>query len=92
MSIPATFPVPFVRSLQALLPGGDALYLQRELGNVETSINSVLLFLPQVATKEPLEVADGMVRLSRSPWRPVVGTLADAWVYYDAPTAAWKLF
>lgn len=91
MSIPATFPVPFLRSLQPLLEGGEPIYLRNELNNVETAINSILLWLPQPATKAPAEVADGMVRLSRAPWRPVVGTTTDAWVFYDAPSGSWLL-
>lgn len=82
-------PTPYTPSTTPILAGGDDRYLQEELARIQTSITSLVRMCPQVATTPPKEPADGMVRLSRSPWRPIGGTV-DAWVYYDAASTSWK--
>jgi hypothetical protein len=74
-----------------VLEGGDGKYLQNELQRIKSVLDSYQDLLPQAASKAPLKPIDGMIRLSRDPWRPVTGTTVDALVYYDAAGAVWQL-
>lgn len=73
------------------IPGGDAVYLAAQLAAIANSLSGVRLMTPQSAAVAPKVLQDGMLRLSRDPWRPVSGQTADAWVYYDAAGATWRL-
>lgn len=84
-------PQPYVQSLLPITPDGYQRYYQNEFGRVEVSTKSIYDMVPCPATAAPKVPRDGMVRLSRSPWRPVAGTTTDAWVFYDLPSASWKL-
>jgi hypothetical protein len=70
---------------------GLTLYLKNELAKVAACTETLALMTPQPAVKLPPQIADGMIRLARSPWRPVSGQTVDEWVYYDAPSATWKV-
>ena len=78
------------RAAQAT-PVPSTQYLQQELERISVVTNNLALMIPQVATKAPAVVSDGMIRLARSPWRPVAGTTTDAWVFWDAVHDAWAL-
>lgn len=86
-------PVPSTYSAlpSPLIDGGDDIYLSRELDRIGAVIANHALFIPQVAIAAPLRPFDGMIRLSRSPWRPVAGTTTDAWVFYDGTIPGWAL-
>lgn len=71
------------------LPDAAGLYLTRELQRIQNSIAGLITMTPQPATSAPSSVFDGMIRLARSPWRPIGGSV-DAWVYYDGPSRTWK--
>lgn len=72
------------------IPGGDAVYLAAQLGAIANSLSGIRAMTPQSATVAPKALLDGMVRLSRDPWRPVSGQTADAWVYWDAAGGIWR--
>ena len=80
--------VAYVPTPQGSLNAADPAYLQRELAKISKAITTINALLPQAATVEPRNPSDLMVRLARSPWRPIGGTV-DRWVYYDAPSASW---
>lgn len=80
-------PLPYIRGLRPVLDGGDPLYVQDELKRIEQTIQDLVTFCPQEADREPSKKRAGMQRLSRSPWRPVPGQVADAWVFFDG--TAW---
>lgn len=82
--------VHYTPSSLPLLPMGDGPYVQRELEAIKRTLDSLLLMAPQPATATPKQLADGMVRYARSPFWPVSGQVADAWVWYDQPNAVWK--
>lgn len=79
---------PYVRNSLPLMPDGDVRFLQDELQRVEAAFADITSMVPQVATVAPKLPRDGMIRLARSPWRPVGGTV-DIYVYWNAPTSAW---
>ena len=89
MAVPISAPKGFIRTSVPILAGGDGQYLSNELDAIQASITTILIFSPCAATKPPTALGDGMVRLSRAPWRPLAGQTVDTWVYYDAPTATW---
>lgn len=91
MTARSDLPSSFTPGSPPVLPGGDKRYLQSQLDQIAASLNAVVLLTPQPATVAPKGPVDGMVRLSRSPWRPVSGTTTDAWVYWDAPSSSWLL-
>lgn len=64
-------------------------FLADELRKIQMSLDAIARMTPQPATKAPVVVVDGMQRLARSPWWPVVAQSADAWVYYDAVLGSW---
>lgn len=70
---------------------GNPQYLARELQAISSAIQNLTLMTPQPATKAPVTLSDGMIRLARSPWRPLSGQTTDEWVFYDAPSGTWKL-
>lgn len=84
-----TTPAPYIVGTPPSLPGGDAVYLAAQLQAIATSIAGLRLMSPQAAAEVPKTLNDGMQRLARAPWWPVVGQTADAWVYYDLPTGTW---
>lgn len=86
----SSLPAGYAQRPQPILEGRDKQYLDQELTAVGVAIGSLLRMTPQPATVAPKAPADGMIRLSRSPWRPLSGQTVDAWVYFDGPTAAWK--
>jgi len=92
MATPILAPKGFVRTSIPILEGGDGQYLQSELANIATSIATMLIFIPAVATKPPTSLGDGMIRLSRAPWQPLTGQSGDAWVQYNAATQTWVAF
>lgn len=73
------------------LPGGDAVYLDSQLSAIANSLAGINLMTPQSATAAPKTLLDGMMRLSRNPWRPVSGQTVDQWVYWDAAGSVWRL-
>jgi hypothetical protein len=73
------------------LPGGDAVYLDSQLQAIANSLAGINLMTPQSATAAPKTLLDGMMRLSRNPWRPVAGQTTDQLVYWDAAGAVWRL-
>ena len=73
-------------------PTASTQFVQQELSRISASMANLVRMTPQVATKEPSVVNDGMIRLARSPWRPVAGTDTDAWVFWNAASGAWELF
>lgn len=91
MSAPNSLPVAYTPASQPALSQGSARYLQQQLSAIASSITMLNLLTPQPATEAPKVLLDGMIRLSRSPWRPVSGATTDAWVYYDLPTTSWLL-
>jgi hypothetical protein len=88
-SKPATL-IPYSPQALPLLPMGEGAYTQRELDGIKRTLDSILLMIPQPANKAPLKLADGMIRYARTPFWPVAGQVADAWVWYDLPNAVWK--
>ena len=83
------FPQPFVVRQQPQLADNLNLYLKQSLADIATTLNGVLMMLPQAATAAPASQHTGMVRLARSPWRPVLNQTADAWVIYNG--TGWDL-
>lgn len=81
---------PYTPGALPILPTGDGPYVQRELAAINRTIDSLVLMAPQPATQAPKQLADGMIRYARSPFWPVAGQVADAWVWYDQPNAVWK--
>lgn len=75
--------------LVPVLSGGAERYAQLTLSNVQTVAQNTMAMTPQAATAAPATPLDGMVRLARSPWRPVSGQTVDAWVYFDAALDEW---
>lgn len=64
--------------------------MQNELQRIKSVLAAYSDRLPQATDKAPTAPSDGMIRLSRDPWRPVSGQTADAWVYYDAAGSVWR--
>jgi hypothetical protein len=89
MPAPIGQPKGFIRTSVPLLADPSGTYLQNELSAIQASIATLLIFSPSAATKPPTALGDGMIRLSRAPWRPLAGQTADTWVYYDAPSGSW---
>ncbi len=85
-------PPPYIPTPMPLLPSGLGPYAQREYEKIGRSLNALVLLTPQGANAEPKTLMDGMVRMSRAPWRPLVGQTDDAWVFYDGPSQTWKPF
>lgn len=81
---------PFVAATIPIIPGGDAAYTQTSLQNLTDTVAKLVLMCPQSAVSVPKKLKDGMIRLARSPWYPVSGQTADAWVYYDAAGGIWS--
>lgn len=90
MTVKTTGPIPYNRGSSPVLPGGDARHLEDELGHIQNSVDSLVLMCPQVSTVPPKILIDGMIRLSRNPWRPVTSQSIDSWVYYDAVGKSWR--
>lgn len=88
---PATSLVPGIKAtlpttLQGALPAANG-----QFGKLRDSINNLNVFAPITATQAPPgDPSDGMIRLAKSPWRPVSGQTQDAWVYYNAHAGAWE--
>jgi hypothetical protein len=82
-------PLPYTPSPAPTLDGGDVLWGQQQFDRISATLNSLLALTPQPATAAPKAPQDGMIRLARSPWRPVSGQTADKWVYWDAPSGSW---
>lgn len=83
--------VPYTRNPLPILDGGTTVYNNNELLRIQAAFQALVAMTPQSATKAPTNPTDGMMRLSRDPWRPVGGTTVDAWVYYDGAGATWRL-
>lgn len=83
-------PAAFLPGPQPILPGGDDVYTQKEVQRLTKATQKLYLTSPITVTKAPTAPVDGMIRLARSPWHPVAGQTADAWVYYDATTQTWR--
>jgi hypothetical protein len=66
-------------------------YLDNQLRAISNAIQGLALLAPQSSTEAPKTLVDGMVRLSRNPWRPVAGQVTDQWVYYDLAGLCWRL-
>lgn len=91
MTARSALPFPYtVPASPPTIPGGEQRFMQAELVKIAASITSIARLTPQPATEAPKAPVDGMIRLSRSPWRPVGGTV-DAWVFWDGPTSTWLL-
>jgi len=86
---PATL-VPYTPQALPLLPAGEGPYMQRELEAIKRTLDALQLMAPQPTTVEPKQLADGMIRYARTPFWPVAGQVADAWVWYDQPNSVWK--
>lgn len=74
-----------------LIEGGAAVAARSELAHLRTAIQTAVLLIPQTAVKAPTAPVDGMIRLSRAPWRPVSGQTTDQWVYFDGAGQIWRL-
>jgi hypothetical protein len=83
-------PTPYTVGSPPILEGGDGAFTRRELTKLKTTLDSILLLMPQGANAAPRKLVDSMVRFSRQPWWPVAGQVADAWVFWDAVAGAWK--
>jgi hypothetical protein len=82
--------VPYTPQSLPLLPSGAGPWTQREFQALKASLDALNLMCPQPATKMPSVLADGMIRYARSPFWPVSGQAADAWVWYDQANSVWK--
>lgn len=82
--------VPYTPQALPILPGGAPAWTRREFDSLKTVLDAIQLMAPQPATATPKQLADGMIRYARSPFWPVAGQVADAWVWYDLPNAVWK--
>jgi hypothetical protein len=90
-TLPRAFPItPYVRNPLPILVGGESAFYNNELQRISDTFKAYLEMLPQAATKAPDRLIDGMVRLSRDPWRPVASQTVDKWVYYDAAGGIWR--
>lgn len=61
---------------------------------IKTLLNSVTALVGCAVSNSmgaPKVPVDGQLLLSRSPWRPVSGQTADAWVYFDGAAGIWRL-
>jgi hypothetical protein len=65
-------------------------WANRNSGNLAASVSKLVAFCVSNAKAAPTKPQDGMLRLARSPWWPVSGQTADAWVYYDAAGNTWQ--
>lgn len=83
--------LPLVPAIVPVIPGGAGIAAQKELAQLRTAVQSMALLIPQVAVKAPDAPVDGMIRLSRSPWRPVSGQTTDQWCYFDGAGQIWRL-
>lgn len=90
MAITTKEPPSYTPAALPLLDGGDSRYLQTELRDLKSVLDTYRLMLPQASVKPPKQLIDGMRRLSRNPWWPVSGQTVDAWVYWDAAGKVWR--
>lgn len=81
----------YLKGVLPILSGGAAKFGQKQFDQLDKTIAHLLIMNPQSATAAPQQLFDGMRRLSRAPWRPVTGQIADAWVYFDAASGLWRL-
>ena len=88
-SRPTSAMTSYVATSGPLLDASDASYIVPELKKIATAISSIQAMVPQAATSAPTTPKDGMMRLARSPWRPVKGQTTDIWVYYDGSSGTW---
>lgn len=61
---------------------------------IKTLLNSVTALVGCAVSNSmaaPKNPQDGQLVLARSPWRPVAGQTADAWVYFDGAAGIWRL-
>jgi hypothetical protein len=89
MAITTKPPPTYTPQALPILDGGSGKYMQSELQSIKSVLDNYQAMLPQAAIKAPIKPVDGMIRLSRSPWWPVSGQTADAWVYWDAAGQVW---
>lgn len=82
--------IPTYRMSQPPPETSAPIYHAEEYRRIQRTLDVLVRMAPQAATKAPPVAEDGMQRLSRSPWWPVAGQVADAWVYYDAPLGSWQ--
>jgi hypothetical protein len=83
-------PTPFRRSGNPTIAGGEQAFLVEQLRRLEITLQDLCDLTPQEADAEPAKRRSGMTRLSRAPWRPLVGQTDDVWVYFDGVTQTWK--
>lgn len=70
-------------------PPGTPASLAEEFRRLDAALRDLTDFAPRAATREPTKGRDGMIRLSRAPWRPVLSQTVDRWVYFDGATNKW---
>lgn len=83
-------PIGYRQGVLPILQGGAEVFAQRQFAQIAATIEDLLLLTPQAATKEPPQLRDGMLRLARAPWRPVLGQDEDRWVYWDGAGQVWR--
>jgi len=91
MTITVKAPPSYTPQALPLLDGGDGKYMQNELVRLQAVLRAYQNLLPQAASEAPKTLVDGMIRLSRDPWRPVSGQTTDQLVYWDAAGSLWRL-
>ena len=86
------YTAPTTPILPSTANGDSSRFLLSELASIQAVLASTQAMIPQAATQPPKLPVDGMQRLSRAPWRPLAGQVADQWVYFDAPSNSWLAF
>lgn len=88
---PTSPPALRVGALPILGGEGTATWTKNRFDQLQNTISSLTAAAVSNAKQVPAPLQDGMIRLARYPWWPVSGQSADAWVYYDACGAIWRL-
>jgi hypothetical protein len=82
MAAGTPYPKPYQTRSPPSLPDPTNSYLTLELRSIQETLRGVLDMMPQDAIAAPAAPREGMMRLAKSPWRPVAGQTADKWVTY----------
>ncbi len=79
-------PATYTRGMRPVIAGADMPFLMDELRSIETTLRDLVAMCPQAADIVPQKPRVGMQRYAVSPWWPVVGQAADAWVFWTGTT------
>jgi hypothetical protein len=77
-------------SLPLLGGEGAQVWANQRIVTLQNSVNSLIAMAVSNSKEAPKVPQDGQLLLSRNPWRPVAGQVADAWVYYDGAAGIWR--